>query len=134
MAIRALEIGAAVLVLRRDVPAPAALIRHQRPLPPLALPGFRIATGSGKGRGYLRDVGGVGADGFEAVVRREGAAAELGEEAGDGGLVGEDVVVVDVVVLGDRHVLRQVFCLILCYVLFLMSCRSDVRRKDCQCI
>lgn len=82
----------------------------------------------------MRDVGGVGADGFEAVVRREGAAAELGEEAGDGGLVGEDVVVVDVVVLGDRHVLRQVFCLILCYVLFLMSCRSDVRRKDCQCI
>lgn len=31
-------------------------------------------------------------DGLEAVVRRESAAAELGEEAGDGGLVGEEVV------------------------------------------
>lgn len=61
---------------------------------------------SRKSRGDLRDVGGVGVDGFETIVRRESAAAQLGEEAGDGGLVGEDVVFFDV--LGKRHVQREV--------------------------
>ena len=75
----ALKVRAVDFILRLDVPAPTSLVGDERTL--------------GKGLAGAQDELGVGADGREAVVDGEVAAAERAEEVGDGGLglgLGED--------------------------------------------